>query len=153
GGLDCRPTAPASRRCRGGAARAMTVVGQPVVGARAEPPRIALIVEIERARAAGTSPNLEQWSPYQWAAACHDLWEAGRIELLEHAVRLLSPEYPDIEYLQSLVALFDGLPRHEPPPLDFCDDPAAEVQVVRRAGCDRVLIAFCAREGTLGLPV
>jgi hypothetical protein len=81
------------------------------------------------------------------------LWEAGRIDELEYAVRLLRPRYPDMTYLESLVALFDGMPRTAPVPLDFRDDPAAEVQIVRRPGSDAVLLAFCACQGTLGLPV
>jgi pimeloyl-ACP methyl ester carboxylesterase len=45
------------------------------------------------------------------------------------------------------------MPRHLPAPLAFRDDPTAEIQVVRRPGCDAVLLCFCAREGTLGFPL
>jgi len=73
--------------------------------------------------------------------------------VVEYAIRLLRAHYPDMKYLESLVALFDGLPRNLPAPLAFCDDPAAEIQVVRRSGSDAVLLCFCARNGTLGLPL
>jgi hypothetical protein len=96
---------------------------------------------------------LQQASPYQWAGACHELWESGRIEVLEYAARLLHPHYPELTYLATLVALFDGLPRHLPEPLAFCDDPAAEIQTVRRPNCSTVLLCFCAAKGTLGLPL
>jgi hypothetical protein len=50
------------------------------------------------------------------------LWESGHIEVVEYAIRLLRAHYPDMKYLESLVALFDGLPRNLPAPLAFCDD-------------------------------
>lgn len=92
-------------------------------------------------------------SPYQWANACHELWEAGRIDVVEYASRLLHRKYPELTYLKTLVALVDSLPRNLPAPLAFCDDPAAEVQIVRRPGSEAVLLCFCARNGTLGHPL
>jgi hypothetical protein len=116
-------------------------------------PHAALIAQLAARRSCGKPIDFSQATHYQWAAACHEMWEAGRIDELEYAVRLLHPQYPDMTYLESLVALFDGLPRTPPAPPAFCDDPAAEIQVVRRSGCDAVLLAFCACQGTLGLPV
>ena len=115
--------------------------------------RATLIAELTAVCPSGNPPALERATPYQWAAACHELWESGRIEVVEYAIRLLRAHYPDMKYLESLVALFDGLPRNLPAPLAFCDDPAAEIQVVRRPGSDAVLLCFCARNGTLGLPL
>ena len=115
---------------------------------------VALVHELEIAYAAGTAPAVvEHASPYQWANACHDLFEAGRIEIVEYAARYLRSVYPQLTYLTTLVALFDALPRHLPAPLAFCDDPTAEIQIVRRSNCDNVLLCFCAGKGTLGLPV
>jgi hypothetical protein len=62
--------------------------------------------------------------------------------------------YPEIQYLATLVEWLDAIPRHLPAPLAFDDDPAAEIQIVPRPGCDTVLLCFCAAGGgTLGLPV
>jgi hypothetical protein len=115
--------------------------------------RAALIAELTAVCPSGNPPALEHATPYQWAAACHELWESGHLEVVEYAIRLLRAHYPDMKYLESLVALFDSLPRNLPAPLAFCDDPAAEIQVVRRPGSDAVLLCFCARNGTLGLPL
>lgn len=115
---------------------------------------VALVHELEIAYSSGTAPAVvEHASSYQWANACHDLFEAGRIEIVEYAARYLHTIYPELTYLTTLVALFDAMPRHLPAPLAFCDDPAAEIQIVRRSDCDNVLLCFCAGKGTLGLPV
>jgi hypothetical protein len=115
---------------------------------------VTLVRELEIAYASGTAPAVvAHASPYQWANACHDLFEAGRIDIVEYAARCLRPIYPELTYLATLVALFDAMPRHPPAPLDFCDDPTAEIQIVRRPDCDSVLLCFCAGQGTLGLPV
>jgi len=91
--------------------------------------------------------------PYQWANACHDLFEAGRLDVLEHELRHLHAAYPDVAYLGTLVSLFDSLPRQLPPPLPLTDDPSADVQIIERPGSDAVLLCFCALRGTLGLPL
>jgi hypothetical protein len=115
---------------------------------------IALVRELEVAYASGTAVAVvEHALPYQWANACHDLFEAGRLDVLEFAVRHLHAIYPDLTYLATLRAFFDAIPRHLPAPLDFCEDPTAEIQIVRRPDCDKVLLCFCACHGTLGLPV
>jgi len=116
-------------------------------------PSTPLITELVVGRASGPPPVLHHATSYQWAAACHELWEAGRIDVLEYAVRALQPHYPQLTYLETLLALFEEMPRAEPAPLEFCDNPAAEVQIVRRRRCDAVLLCFCACQGTLGLPV
>jgi hypothetical protein len=59
----------------------------------------------------------------------------------------------ELTYLATIVAWFDAIPRDLPAPLAFRDDPEAEIQVLRRGGCDAVLLCFCARESTLGLPL
>jgi hypothetical protein len=114
----------------------------------------ALVREMEIAHSSGTAPAVvARASPYQWANACHDLFEAGRIDILERAARHLHAVYPELTYLRTLVALFDAMPRHLPAPLAFCDDPTSAIQIVRRPDCDNVLLCFCAAEGTLGLPL
>ena len=115
---------------------------------------VELVRRLEIAHGSGcTVAAVEHASPYQWANACHDLFEAGRIDVLESAVRYLYPKYPELTYLASLSALLDAMPRGGSAPLAFCDDPAAEVEVLQRPGCDTVLIGFCACRGTLGLPL
>jgi pimeloyl-ACP methyl ester carboxylesterase len=115
---------------------------------------VTLVHELEIAYSSGTAPAVvAHASPYQWANACHDLFEVGRIEIVEYAARYLHPIYPELTYLATLAAFFDAMPRHPPAPLPFCDEPAVEIQVVRRPNCDNVLLCFCAAEGTLGLPV
>ena len=115
---------------------------------------VELVRRLEVAHASrGAVAAVEHASPYQWANACHDLFEAGRIDVLESAVRYLHPKYPDLTYLASLAALFDVMPRGGPAPLAFCDDPTAEVEVLQRPDCDAVLLCFCACRGTLGLPL
>jgi hypothetical protein len=115
---------------------------------------IALVRELEFAYAAGTEIAVVKHAlPYQWANACHDLFEAGRLDILEFSVRRLHAIYPDLTYIATLKAFFDAIPRHLPAPLTFCEDSTAEIQIVRRPNCDKVLLCFCACRGTLGLPV
>jgi len=124
---------------------------------QAEPsPHHHLITALQLAYGSGNLPLLSQNSCYAWAAACHELLEEDRldrIDLLEYAARCLHAAFPDIAYLGTLVAWFDAMPRHLPAPLAFRDERAADIQVVRRANCDAVLLCFCARNGTLGLPL
>jgi hypothetical protein len=115
---------------------------------------ITLVRELERACAArGATPFIPYAAPYQWANACHDLFEAGRLDVSEYAARSLHARYPGIPYLAKLAAFFDAAPRGAPVPLPFHDDPSAEIQLVQRPGCEKVLLCFCAAEGTLGLPL
>jgi hypothetical protein len=115
---------------------------------------VALVAELEAAYSSGTAPAVvAHAAPYQWANACHELFEAGRLDITEHAARHLHAIYPELTYLSTLVSLFDAVPRHLPALLAFRDEPAAEIQVVRRSDCDAVLLCFCAREGTLGFPL
>jgi hypothetical protein len=115
---------------------------------------VALVRELESAYSSGSAILvIAHASPYQWANACHDLFEANRFDVLEYAVRRLHPIYPELTYLATLQALFDAIPRDMPPPLAFNEDPTAEIQIVRRADCEAVLLCFCACQGTLGLPV
>jgi hypothetical protein len=119
-------------------------------------PHQHLICELEAAYSSGNPPDLGHATPYQWAAACHELLEADRVDrlhILEYAARLLRAAYPELTYLATLVGWFDALPHHLPAPLAFSDDPAAEIQVVRRPGCDVVLLCFCAAQGTFGVPL
>lgn len=113
----------------------------------------AALAALEAVGRDGQPADLALASPYEWALACHYLFEAGRIDLLDRATRRLHAAFPELPYLATLVALLDAEPRHLPPPLPFTDDPAAEIQVVPRPGCGAVLLCFCARAGTLGLPL
>ena len=114
---------------------------------------VALVRELEVAYSSGTAPAVVAHARgYQWANACHDLFEAGRIDIVEYAARYLHPLYPELTYLATLVAFFDAMPRHPPAPLAFRNDPAEEIQVVRRPDCDSVLLCFCAAGGNIGLP-
>ena len=88
----------------------------------------ALVRELEIAHRSRTAPPVvEHASPYQWANACHELFEAGRLDVLEHAARHLHALYPDLTYLATLVALLDAVPRDLAPPLPFDNDPDAEI--------------------------
>src|SRR5690242_5151177 len=114
---------------------------------------VALVRELEVAYSSGAAPAVVAHARgYQWANACHDLFEAGRIDVVEHAARYLHPLYPELTYLATLVALFDAMPRHPPALLAFRNDPTEEIQVVRRPDCDSVLLCFCAAGGNIGLP-
>jgi pimeloyl-ACP methyl ester carboxylesterase len=114
---------------------------------------VALVRELEVAYSSGTAPAVVAHARgYQWANACHDLFEAGRIDIVEYAARYLHPLYPELTYLATLVAMFDAMPRHPPAPLAFRNDPTEEIQVVRRPDCDSVLLCFCAAGGNIGLP-
>ena|SRR6266545_1813670 len=115
-------------------------------------PHARLIREWEAAYSSRVLPQLDSASPHQWAMACHEMFEAGYIDVLEYAARHLHAAYPELEYLATMVAWFDAIPR-QLPPLPFRDDPGADVQIVRNAGCDSVLLCFCAAQGTLGLPL
>jgi hypothetical protein len=118
-----------------------------------EPSRASLIRMWKGAYWCGLAPPRGLATPYKWAAVCHDMFEAGPIDVLEYAARHLHAAYPELEYVAKLVAWFDAVPRHLPPPRPFRDDPAADVQIVRNPDSDAVLLCFCAAHGTLGLPV
>jgi len=114
---------------------------------------VTLVRELEAAYAAGTAPApVAHARGYQWANACHDLFAAGRIDIVEYAARYLHPLYPELTYLATLVALFDAMPRRPPGPLAFRNEPAEEIQIVRRPDCDTAMLCFCAADGNLGLP-
>jgi hypothetical protein len=132
------------------------IVSESIASAVDAPERleVALVRELEIAYFSGAAVAVvAHASPYQWANACHDLFEAGRLDVLEFAVRHLHKIYPDLTYLATLQAYFDAIPRHLPAPPAFFENPAAEVQIVRRPDCDKVLFCFCACQGTLGLHV
>jgi len=115
---------------------------------------VALVRELEIAYASGSKPTVVlHASPYQWANACSDLLGDGRIDVLEHSIRYLHAIYPELTALATMVAWFNATPDDLPGLIDFRDDPAAEIQIVRREGCDAVLLCFCASQGTLGLPI
>jgi acyl-coenzyme A synthetase/AMP-(fatty) acid ligase len=115
---------------------------------------LELVRALEVAYRSGAAPApMAHARPYQWANACHDLFEAGRLAVLEHGLRHLHAVYPDVEYLRTLALLFDSVPCRLPPPLPFADDPSADVQIIERPGSDAVLLCFCALQGTLGLPL
>jgi hypothetical protein len=121
-----------------------------------ESPRleIQLVRELEFAHANGIAPAaVPHAAAYQWANACHDLFESGRIDVTGYAAACLHARYPEIPYLAKLAALFDAVPYDAPAPITFTDDPAAEVQIVRRPGAEKVMLCFCAAEGTLGMPL
>ena len=101
----------------------------------------------------GVVPPLGLATEYRWALVCHDMFEAGSIDVLNYAAHHLHAAYPELEYVAKLVQLFDAAPRHLPPPRPFRNDPAADVQIVRNPDSDAVLLCFCAAQGTLGLPV
>ncbi len=111
------------------------------------------VAELERTFAAGVTPDYALATAYQWANACHELLAAGRLPILEYAVRHLTTVYPDIEYLATIAAWFDAIPRDDGPAIPFSDDVDAEVQIVRREGCENVLFCFCGAQGTLGVPL
>ena len=80
--------------------------GKPAIHQRLE---VALVRELEAAFSSGTAPAVVPHARgYQWANACHDLFEAGRIDIVEYAARYLHPFYPELTYLTTLVALFDA---------------------------------------------
>jgi hypothetical protein len=116
-------------------------------------PYAKLISRWQSAHASGVVPPLGEASPHQWAMACHEMFEAGNVEVLEYAARHLHEAYPDVDYLATMVAWFDAVPRHLPPPLAFRDQRGAEVQIVQNNGSEAVLLCFCAAQGTLGLPL
>jgi len=113
----------------------------------------ALVDELATACAANRAPAFRRASSNRWGNACHALWEAGRIDVVEFAARALHEEFPMVDYFRTLVAYFDALPNELPPALAFADDPTAEIQVVRRPNCNKVILCFCAMNGTLGLPL
>ena len=141
------------RKLRSLARRIARIIFPPpqIVGPRLE---IDLVRELEIAHANGTAPAaLPHAAPYQWANACHDLFESGRIDVARFAAAHLHARYPEIPYLAKLTALLDAAPRDASVPIAFTDDPTAEIQIVRRAGADKVMLCFCAAEGTLGMPL
>ena len=90
---------------------------------------VTLVHKLEVAYSSGTAPAaVPHARDYQWANACHDLFEAGRIDIVEYAARYLHPIYPELTYLATLVALFDAMPRHPPVPLAFRNEPTEEIQ-------------------------
>ena len=118
-----------------------------------EPSRASLIRMCKVAYWCGLAPPLRLASPYKWAAVCHDMFEAGAPDVLEHAARKLHAAYPELEYVANMVAWFDAIPRHLPPPHPFRNDPQVDLQIVRNPASDAALLCFCAAQGTLGLPV
>lgn len=110
-------------------------------------------IELEISFRHGRLPALDHATPHEWALACHEFFDGGRLDIAEYAARYLHPIYPELEFLSTLVALFDAVPDHLPPAAPFRDDPDADIQVVHRPDAEAVVLCFCARQGTLGLPL
>src|SRR5260370_34828422 len=95
----------------------------------------SLVNELEVAHRQGEPLVLENGSPYEWAVACHELFLAGRTDVIEGAARHLRAAYPEVQYLATLVACLDAMPRHLAAPLAFCDDPPTEIPSVALSAC------------------
>jgi len=81
------------------------VAGRPTDNAEPQRLEVALVRELEIAFSSSVAPAVvEHASPYQWANACHDLLDAGRIDILEFAARHLHAIYPELKYLSTIVA-------------------------------------------------
>ena len=98
----------------------VSITGKRLSAMPSASPHAVLAAELERASASGEPPALDRASFNQWGGACHELWEAGRIEATEFAARLLNQKFPEQPYPRTLVAYFDAMPRHLPAPLAFC---------------------------------
>ncbi len=81
------------------------------------------------------------------------LLSRGALHVGEQLVRQLNAADGEIGWARTLRSVFDEMP---PAPVgegDFADDPASDVQIARRAGCDTVLLAFCGQGHEIGPPM
>lgn len=130
-------------------ARIMTAL--PVGGRQSD--RSVLIRELEIAHSKRLPVEFDRASPVQWAAACHALWDGGRVAIAEHTAVHLQARYPEMAYFAWLTELFRAVPTDMPLPIPFTDRPEEEIQCLIRPNCRSILLVFCAREGTLGHPL
>ena len=105
--------------------------------------------------ARGESPDWSAHDVKLWAVALDGLIHAGCFAAAGWAANELMELRPDVGLLSRLSLLL----RSAPPPSgdrafdEFRDDPAADVQVVRRQGASKVLFVFGGVAGGVGMPL
>jgi hypothetical protein len=112
----------------------------------------ALIVELERAFATGTTPDLGRDSKLL-TLACARLIDQGRIEPARYAVRHLQKVDPASRWAERTLRLLDIEPTGPAPLLALPADLAGDVRVLEREGSDAVLLVFCGTANRLGVPI
>jgi acyl carrier protein len=89
----------------------------------------------------------------EWATTVDRLIGHGDLDAALLESRALHAAHPTLQYGEKLYEILARLPPADDALLPFRDDPAQAVQVVRRRGADTVLLLFCGRQHTLGLPL
>lgn len=90
-----------------------------------------------------------------WFLALGELTGRGTLAEAGFAARHLLSAFPGSAYIRHAAMLLDRMPPEveDPAFASFVDRPDEAVQVVRRAGARSLLLAFCGRHGSLGMPV
>ena len=120
-----------------------------------ESPHAVLAAELERASVSGEPPALDRASFNQWGGACHELWEAGRIEDDRIRGTLLSePKIPE----QPLSSYSGRVFRCHAAPSACaacfsCDAPTAEIKIGATAGLEKLVLCCCRCQWISGLPL
>ncbi len=119
---------------------------------REQPDREVLAEEFLGAFRERRPPALRQGDRKILPEALDALIVRGHLETVEHVVPYLRDAFPRSEYLDNLGAVLDRMPPSQGQPR-FEDDPAKDMQVVRRRDAEAVVFLFCGHAQRLGLPL
>src|SRR5204863_8904907 len=76
----------------------------------------------------------------------------GRLEPVFHAAKHLSAAFPTSAYINNLCRVHERMPADEPY-VPFKDNPASDIQFVRRTNVDTTMFVFCDGLHRAGLPL
>jgi hypothetical protein len=122
---------------------------------RAIPQIDQLAEHLEHCVAADNPPKFDSRDDKLWILALDALIARGAVEAAKHALIWMNESFPNTKYFQRMNVVLSRLP---PVSVDrnfaaFRDDRSKDIQVVRRAGADVVLIGLCGAQHQMMIPV
>jgi len=115
----------------------------------------SLARHLRQCREGNRPPKVEAAEAKLWFLALQELIRRGALEEATFAAPYLSSAFPGSIFLERLSVLLAHMPGaiDDPAFTAFVDRDYAQVQIVPRAGATTLLVAFCGRHGSLGLPI
>lgn len=103
----------------------------------------------------GREPDWRARDPKQWAVALEALARKSELAAAVWGADALTSAYPEVRLFQKLAAYMRSAPEPVGDALydGFRDDPALDVQVVRRQGATEALFVFTGILGGAGMPI
>jgi len=115
----------------------------------------ALARHLRDCRTLDRAPRIEVADAKLWYLALTELIRRGALSDAAHAAPHLVAAFPGSVFIVRLAMLLARMPpaAADPDFAAFIDRSDAQVQIVPCAGATTVLLAFCGRHGSLGMPI